>query len=88
MSKQHRSRGVEDDRNLLNGLLDWWVQPKYDYYHEWLSESFEAIQKPQHTFEQLRIDGKTADVSFVKQYFHRPHLPKLAHNRIMYPKSV
>lgn len=70
-TQQHRSRGVEDDRNLLNGLLDWWVQPKYDYYHEWLSETLEAIQKPQHTFEQLQIDGKTADAVF----FHKPEEP-------------
>lgn len=36
---------VDDDLHYLNGLLDWWVQPQYDYYHEWLSETINTLKR-------------------------------------------
>lgn len=38
-TEQYRSAGDEADRVALNKLLDWWCQPEYDYYGEWLSET-------------------------------------------------
>ena len=29
----------------LNELLNWWSQPSYDHYHEWLSETAAAMKK-------------------------------------------
>ena len=28
---------------MLNGLLDRWTQPSYDYYHEWLAETADRL---------------------------------------------
>lgn len=43
--EQYRSFGVEEDRESLNKLLDWWTQPPYDHYNEWLSETYDALKK-------------------------------------------
>ena len=61
------------DAVSLNKLLDWWVQPSYDYYHEWLSETLDAINKKQYsvTKDALIIDGKSVEAV----YFHKPDEP-------------
>ncbi len=62
---------TEDEKNL-NMLLNWWTQPKYDYYHEWLTETLNAIQKQQKPkFDQLSIEGRTV----AAVYFHLPDEP-------------
>lgn len=43
--EQYRSFGVEEDRESLNRLLNWWTQPPYDHYDEWLSETYEALNR-------------------------------------------
>ncbi len=36
-----------EDLDNLNRLLDFWVQPSYDYYGEWLSETSDMISRSQ-----------------------------------------
>ena len=35
----------ENNIASLNRLLDWGVQTPYDHYHEWLSETYDALEK-------------------------------------------
>ena len=42
---QYNHVSIEDDRANLNDLLDWWTQPYYDYYNEWLMETYEGMKK-------------------------------------------
>ena len=37
--------GEEEDKKVLNHLLDWWSQPKYDHYGEWISETVETLKQ-------------------------------------------
>lgn len=43
--EQYNCVSVMEDEEHINGLLDWWVKPQYDYYHEWLSETYENLKK-------------------------------------------
>ena len=43
--EQYKSTSIEEDAETLNRLLDWWSESPYDSYNEWLSETYEAIQK-------------------------------------------
>ena len=43
--EQYRSVSIEDDAASLNKLLSWWTQTPYDHYHEWLSETADALKK-------------------------------------------
>ena len=43
--EQYGSTDVSEDRESLNKLLDWWSQPQYDYYNEWLSETMDSLKK-------------------------------------------
>lgn len=43
--EEYRVTDVDEDIEYLNRLLDWWVQPQYDFYNEWLSETLIAIKK-------------------------------------------
>lgn len=36
---------VNEDLEILNSLLNWWTQPRYDYYHEWISETVNNLRK-------------------------------------------
>jgi len=69
-TEQYGCTDTAGDEKNLNMLLDWWTQPKYDYYHEWLEETLIAIQK-QKQFDSLTIEGRT--VSAI--YFHLPEEP-------------
>ena len=40
---------IAKDIDSLNKLLDWWTQPSYDYYNEWLAETAEALEKQKET---------------------------------------
>lgn len=39
-TQQYNCEDVNQDREFLNELLNWWVQPQYDYYDEWISETY------------------------------------------------
>ena len=43
--EQYKCTSIEEDIESLNKLLDWWIQAPYDYYHEWLSETLDALKK-------------------------------------------
>ena len=43
--QQYKSAGIEEDIESLNTLLDWWTRTPYDHYHEWLSETYDALEK-------------------------------------------
>lgn len=36
---------MEEAEDQIRRLLDWWEKPEYDYYHEWLEETENIIQK-------------------------------------------
>lgn len=44
-SEQYKCTDIEEDIKSLNHLLDWWTQPTYDCYHEWLSETVNNLMK-------------------------------------------
>ena len=70
-SNQYKCTSIEEDRKMLNHLLDWWTQSSYDYYHEWLSETVINLAKKQPPQPTLTIDGK----SYPAIYFHKPSEP-------------
>ena len=43
--EQYESAGAEEDLASLNKLLDWWAETPYDHYHEWLSETRDALER-------------------------------------------
>ena len=43
--EQYGCTSIEEDIASLNKLLDWWTQTPYDHYHEWLSETHDALEK-------------------------------------------
>ena len=43
--EQYKCASVEEDRESLNKLLDWWSEVPYDHYNEWLSETSDALKK-------------------------------------------
>ena len=43
--EQYSCTDIEEDKELLNELLDWWIKNPYDYYNEWLSETYNALKK-------------------------------------------
>lgn len=36
---QYIETSIEEDKNNLNMLLNFWVEDKYNYYNEWLNET-------------------------------------------------
>ncbi len=47
--EQYTCTSIAKDKDSLNKLLDWWTQPSYDYYNEWLTETAEALEKQKET---------------------------------------
>ena len=43
--EQYKCTDISEDIETLNHLLDWWTQPQYDYYNEWLSETVNSLMK-------------------------------------------
>ncbi|MBQ6356101.1 MAG: hypothetical protein IJI52_03275 [Solobacterium sp.] len=43
--EQYRSSSIEADIETLNKLLNWWIRAPYDHYGEWLSETYDVLQK-------------------------------------------
>ena len=35
----------DEDRRVLNNLLNWWSQPQYDHYGEWISETVDMLKR-------------------------------------------
>lgn len=61
------------DAKALNKLLDWWTQPQYDYYHEWLSETLKKIDGAKFSIHHETL--KIGDESCGAVYFHKPEEP-------------
>ena len=66
--EQYKCTSVEEDKKTLFKLLGWWTQDHYDYYHEWLSETYDTLVKTGQIKETLSISGMTMDAVF----FHKP----------------
>ena len=43
--EQYGCTSIEEDKENLNELLDWWTEIPYDYYNEWLSETHDMLRK-------------------------------------------
>lgn len=43
--EQYKCTSVREDRKSLNKLLDWWTETPYDHYNEWLSETYDMLNK-------------------------------------------
>ena len=43
--EQYKCVSIDEDIRSLNKLLDWWTQTPYDHYHEWISETYDALNK-------------------------------------------
>jgi 8-oxo-dGTP diphosphatase len=43
--EQYGSKSAEEDRESLNKLLNWRAQTPYDHYGEWISETYDALNK-------------------------------------------
>ena len=43
--EQYKCSSIEADIESLNKLLNWWARDPYDHYGEWLSETYDALQK-------------------------------------------
>jgi len=43
--EQYTCISVDEDRDSLNKLLNWWSEAPYDAYHEWLSETVDSLKK-------------------------------------------
>ena len=69
--EQYKCTSADEDRKMLNDLLNWWTQPVYDYYHEWISETVAALEKAGAAGEKLRVSGREVEAVF----FHKPSEP-------------
>lgn len=69
--EQYGCTNVDEDRNSLNKLLNWWSGAPYDYYHEWLSETVDTLKKAGMIKDKLRIAGQEVEAIF----FHLPTEP-------------
>lgn len=67
---QYNSVSIEEDRDHLDTLLNWWVQPQYDYYNEWLAETYDSlvksgqIQPPHEVIEEKIENEMIEDLSY------------------------
>ena len=43
--EQYKCTSIKEDIESLNKLLNWWTEPPYDHYNEWLSETYDALKK-------------------------------------------
>lgn len=76
--RQYKEKSIEVDRAKLNELLDWWSQPQYDFYNQWISESYHnilndniSLQKEMNetVFEIFGIENKELQVSNLFAYY-------------------
>lgn len=59
-NEQYGCTSIDEDRKILNKLLNWWAKTNYDHYGEWLSEIVDI--------DTLSIDGNNKPAV----YFHDP----------------
>ena len=69
--EQYKCTSIDEDRDTLNKLLDWWTRDSYDHYHEWLSETADALKKAGMIKDKLKVAGQEVDAVF----FHLPTEP-------------
>ena len=69
--EQYKCTSTAEDAQQLNNLLNWWTQDSYDYYNEWLSETYDNLKKAGKSPDKLMISGREVDAF----YFHRPEEP-------------
>ena len=69
--KQYICTSVDEDRKFLNELLNWWIEPHYDYYHQWLSETLNTLKKAGMIKDKLKVADQEVDAVF----FHKPSEP-------------
>ena len=43
--KQYGCTSIDEDMEKLKKLLDWWTKNPYDYYNQWLSETYDTLKK-------------------------------------------
>ena len=43
--EQYGCTDIGEDIRSLNNLLNWWARTPYDHYHEWLSETYGALER-------------------------------------------
>ena len=43
--EQVTNTSIEEDKKRITDLLGWWTQQDYDYYHQWLTETVQALEK-------------------------------------------
>ena len=43
--EQYGCTDIKEDIEALNKLLDYWTETPYDYYNEWLSETYDSLKK-------------------------------------------
>ncbi|MBR5684212.1 MAG: hypothetical protein IKW96_13240 [Ruminococcus sp.] len=68
--EQYKCTSTDEDIKKLNTLLDWWCEEKYDYYHEWLSETMAPLINSQNTDMMLK-SGLNFVMTGDKQYQER-----------------
>lgn len=69
--EQYTCTNTAEDSEQLNNLLNWWTQSSYDYYNEWLSETYQALKKAGKIPDKLTLSGREYDAYF----FHKPEEP-------------
>lgn len=69
--EQYSCTSVDEDCEKINKLLDWWTQPAYDHYGEWLAETVDTLKKAGKIKDKLDMAGKEVDAVF----FHKPEEP-------------
>jgi hypothetical protein len=62
---------VDEDRDKLNKLLDWWTEASYDYYVAWLTETVDSMKQAGMIKDKLKVAGQEVDAIF----FHLPTEP-------------
>ena len=75
---QYAEKSIEADKVKLNELLDWWSQPQYDFYNQWISETCNNLTKTivpdqeksrETIFEIFGIENKELQVSNLFAYY-------------------
>ena len=69
--EQYKNTDIGYDVKALNDLLNWWTASSYDYYNEWLAETYKALKKQSTVRDKLSISGRQVDAVF----FHKPSEP-------------
>ena len=68
---QYKGTSIDEDFVSLMKLLNWWVQPQYDYYNQLIGETVDTLRKAGKIKDKLSIEGQKVDAVF----FHKPEEP-------------